>query len=137
MFFSLVVPLLEIKINGAGSFIPSGGIVSVLLPGAVIRPATGSTGEFTLATFLRVVYGSGLILSVLSVAGGLFYPVKLLVGSGSKGKVIVSARLTAPVFQPSGGIYQQCNNRQGCRVDEQPRNETHMMGHHSDLWWYR
>lgn len=134
MFFSLVVPLLEIKINGAGSFIPSGGIVSVLLPGAVIRPASGSTGEFTVASFLLVVYGSGVILSVLSVAGGLLYPVKLLVDSGSKGKVIVFRSADRTCFSTLGRVFisSAITGRDAERMINHEMKHIRM-GHHSDL----
>jgi len=134
MLFSLVVPLLSIKIKGVASLIPDGGILSVLLPEAVIRPASGEAKEFSFAGTALYVYWCGFILSVLSVVAGLAYPVKLLAMSGIRGRIIVFRSGDPACFSTLGHVYisSSITGSDAARMINHEMKHVNM-GHHSDL----
>jgi TonB family protein len=134
MVLSLVIPLLNINLRGASGFMPDGGLLTALLPEVFISPSPGNAGQAAPADIAWLVYGAGIIVSVLFVISGLLYPVKLLFTSSGRGKIIVFNEGDHNCFSSLGHVFIS-SAISGPDAERMINHEMkHIkMGHHTDL----
>ncbi|MDZ7636451.1 MAG: hypothetical protein U5L72_19325 [Bacteroidales bacterium] len=88
MLFSLVVPLLDIRIDAPGTILQPGGLVSLLLPEMVVTPSGSAQHKGILSGLLPWIYTGGVIIAAGSIITGAAGLIKLtLRGKKSSGRV--------------------------------------------------
>lgn len=105
MLFSAIVPLLNIRVGSPVTILPPGGIVSLLLPEAVVTP-DGPPGSAALfPELLPWLYPAGVLISASFMITGSVSLVKLIFSARSKGKVIVIKSYNPVCFSAFGYIF--------------------------------
>lgn len=134
MLFSAIVPLLNIRINSHGIIMPPGGIVSLLLPEAIVTP-DGPHGSVSLVPeLLQWLYPAGVLITVSFMISSSMSLVRLILSARSKGKVIVIESHNPICFSAFGYIFISSS----VAVADAERMINHEMkhirlGHQSDL----
>lgn len=134
MLFSAVVPLLNIRIGSPVTILPSGGIVSLLLPETVVTP-DGYPGSAALVPeLLPWLYLAGVFILASFMITGSMRLVKLIFSAGRKGKVIMIESYNPICFSAFGYIFI---SRSVADADAERMINHEMkhirLGHQSDL----
>jgi len=134
MLFSLVVPLLNIRIDAPGNILPPGGLVSLLLPEMVVTPSGSApqTGIFT--GLLPWIYPGGVIFAAGSIIAGAAGLIKLTLTGKRNGRVIVFGSDSPACFSAFGYVYIS-SSVSDCDAGRMINHEMkHIgLGHHTDL----
>lgn len=135
MLFSIIVPLLNIRIDGPGGILPPGGLVSVLLPETVITPDGSPLSAGLLPAILARIYPAGLLISVGLMVSGTARLVKLIHSIRGKGNVIRLDADNGICFSALGHIFIS----NSVEDEDAERMINHEMkhirlGHHNDLF---
>ncbi len=134
MVFSAIVPLLNIRINGAHNFFPEGGLVSFMLPEVVISPS-GSAGQYeSYPALLREIYLAGLLFTTGAIVFRTAGLARLFLTGKRDGKVTVFDSADQACFSALGHIFISSS----ITHDRAERMINHEMkhvrlGHHTDL----
>jgi TonB family protein len=135
MIFSAVVPLLNIRIEGTGTLVPPGGLVSFLLPEIAVSPSGAAEGTGNFLAALPWLYLAGFILSSAFLIAGSAGLLKLFLSGKHNGKVIVFDSDGCDCFSAFGHVFISGS----IRGDEATRMINHelkhiRLGHHTDLF---
>lgn len=135
MLFSVIVPLLNIRIGAPGGILPPGGLVSVLLPEAVVTPDGSSSRTGLMSAIPDLIYPVGLLISAGLMFSGTVRLVKLIYSFRGKGNVIRLDSDNGVCFSALGHIF--ISNSLADEDAERMINheKKHIrLGHHTDLF---
>jgi len=134
MLFSLVVPLLNIRVDAPGSMLQSGGLVSFLLPELVVTPSSSAHQSGIFAGILPRLYAGGLIIAAGSVIAGSARLIKLTLAGKRNGRVITFESDSPACFSAFGYIYISSSVSDGDSARMINHEMKHVgFGHHADL----
>ncbi|MCK7534466.1 MAG: M56 family metallopeptidase [Marinilabiliales bacterium] len=134
MIFSLVVPLLNIRIEAPGSLLQPGGLASFLLPETVVTPAGSEQYAGIFTGLLPRIYAIGLIISAGSIVAGAAGLIKLTLNGKRNGRVIVFDSDSPACFSAFGFVFISSSVSDGDAGRMINHEMKHIgLGHHTDL----
>ncbi len=134
MLFSIVVPLLNIRIDAPGTVLHTGGLVSFLLPEMVVNPSGSQQYAGILTGLLPWIYTGGVIISAGSVIAGIAGLIKLTLSGKRNGRVIVFDSDSPVCFSAFGYVFISSSVSDGDAGRMINHEMKHIgLGHHTDL----
>ncbi len=134
MIFSVIVPLVTIRIDAPGTLLPPGGLVSLLLPETVVTPGVSTASAGLLSTILPWIYPAGFLMSAGLMLTGTVRLVRMILSGRGKGNIIRLDTGNRTCYSALGHIFISSS----VEDDDAERMINHEMkhirlGHHSDL----
>lgn len=134
MLFSLVVPLLNIRIEAPGSLLQQGGLASFLLPETVVTPSGSDQYAGIFTGLLPRIYIIGVIISAGSIVTGAAGLIKLTLKGKRNGRVIVFDSDSPACFSAFGFVFMSSSVSDGDAGRMINHEMKHIgLGHHTDL----
>ncbi|MDX9773595.1 MAG: M56 family metallopeptidase [Bacteroidales bacterium] len=134
IFFSVVVPLLNIQVQHSHLILPEGGLISFMLPEAVISPS-GSVGLHEgYPALLQKIYLAGVIISAGIIILRSTGIIKLLLEGKREGRITVFDSDDQACFSALGHIFisGDITGDSAKRMISHERKHINL-GHHTDL----
>lgn len=134
MIFSLVVPLLNIRIEVPAGLLQAGGLASFLLPETVVTPAGSEQYAGIFSGLLPRIYIIGVIISAGSIVTGAAWLIKLTLKGRRNGRVIVFDSDSHACFSAFGFVFISSSVSDGDAGRMINHEMKHIgLGHHTDL----
>ena len=134
MLFSIVVPLLNIRIDAPGTVLQTGGLVSFLLPEMAVNPSGSEQYAGILTGLLPWIYASGVIIAAGSIITGAAGLIKLTLKGKRNGRVIAFDSDSPVCFSAFGYVFISNSVSDGDAGRMINHEMKHIgLGHHTDL----